>query len=186
MKKFSGERLRQSGVHLPKFLIFAFSWLQSRRKNLNFHAGKTLSLCHNHCFVLLFFSNLNWFTMPPLMTDSLLIFFLCVSLFSRFSQDTCQKVRRLLLLILESHAAAASLLFSVTISTYHSIISPISPLRFNVDIWTWKHQISAASSKDAGDGHNNMRKQYYYIGCYGLQWQWKANIHEKCTKKGLF
>lgn len=58
VKKFSGERLRQSGVHLPKFLIFAFSWLQSHRKNLNFHAGKTLSHCHNHCFVLLFFFQL--------------------------------------------------------------------------------------------------------------------------------
>lgn len=96
VKQISSERLKQSAVHLPKFLIFTFSWLQSRRKNLNFHAGKTLSHCHNHCFVLLFFSNLNWFTMPPLMTDSLLIFFCAFLCFQGFhktrvkrSADSC-------------------------------------------------------------------------------------------------
>lgn len=56
VKKFSGERLTQSGVHLPKFLIFAFSWLQSRRKNVNFHAGKnTVTLSQPLFCVVVFF-----------------------------------------------------------------------------------------------------------------------------------
>lgn len=153
-------------------------WISMLEKHC--HTVTTIVLC------CCFFSNLNWFTMPPLMTDSLLIFFLCVFfVFTIFTRHVSKGPQ------------TPAAYFRIACSSWKLIIIchnfnislnnlTISPLRFNVDIWTRKHQISAASSKDAGDGRNNMRKQYYYIGCYGPQWQWKANIHEKCTKNWLF